>query len=331
LLRVPISLGGEAVVSHASIGIATEVGAIDAAELMRNADVAMYTAKRKGKGRFEQYDKSMSLTVTRRHQLKVGLERAVSAHEFAVEYQPVADASGRLIGTEALVRWKDPQGGVLAPAEFVGVAEETGLIVPIGREVLREACVRGAAWVRETPNVKMFVNLSARELAHPDIVGDVSAALELSGLDPSHLVLEVTETAMMRDIDEAKDTLQALKRLGISIAIDDFGIGFSSLSYLRELPIDVLKIAESIINVICESPQDAAFVRGIIELGHVVGMQVVAEGVERAEQYESLIAMGCDFVQGYYYAPAMEPEEVARRMKTEERETLAALERSLAV
>jgi EAL domain-containing protein (putative c-di-GMP-specific phosphodiesterase class I) len=176
--------------------------------------------------------------------------------------------------------------------------------------VLREACRQAAEWAAFSPDLRMCVNLSTRQLADPDIIEDVCNALEDAGLHPPQVVLEVTETAMMRDIDEARATLHALKQLGVSIAIDDFGTGFSSLSYLRELPIDVLKVAKSIIDAMCESKQDAAFVKGIIELGHVVGLKVVAEGVENVEQYAHLVDMHCDFVQGYYYAPSMEPAEI---------------------
>jgi diguanylate cyclase (GGDEF)-like protein len=307
----PIEIDGQPVVTHASIGIATHVGATDAAELMQHADVAMYTAKRNGKGRFDEFEQNMSLSVARRHQLKLGLERAIANNEFVLHYQPVLDvATGSITATEALLRWKDPTRGLMPPSEFVGVAEETGLIVPIGRFVLREACRQAAEWAREHEGLRVFVNLSTRQLADPDIVEDVCNALEDVGLDPTRLTLEVTETAMMRDIDEARETLIALKRLGVDIAIDDFGTGFSSLSYLRQLPIDVLKIAKPIIDAICDSSEDAAFVKGIIELGHVVGLRVVAEGVEHVEQYAQLIDMGCDYVQGYYHSPSLEPAEL---------------------
>ncbi len=310
-LREPIEVDDQPVVCRASVGIALDCGSIEAAELMQRADVAMYSAKRNGKGRFDEYEPSMTLNVAHRHEVKVGLERAVGAQEFVVEYQPVAvAATGAILGTEALVRWRQPSGSLTAPSEFVGVAEETGLIVPIGREVLREACRQGAEWTRRNPSLRMFVNLSARQLAHPDIVHDVALALRSSGLDASRLVLEVTETAMMRDIDEAVATLDALRRLGVRIAIDDFGTGFSSLSYLRQLPIDMLKIAKPIVDLICETPQDTAFVKGVIELGHVVGLTVVAEGVECVEQYAHLVEMGCDLVQGFYYAPSMKPERI---------------------
>jgi EAL domain-containing protein (putative c-di-GMP-specific phosphodiesterase class I) len=275
---------------------------------MKHADVAMYTAKRNGKGRFDEFQPTMSLTVARRHQVRVGLERAISQGEFVVHYQPVVDTrSGSIIGTEALVRWKDPSLGLTPPAEFVGVAEETGLIIPIGRYVLREACRQAAAWGVATPGLRVFVNLSARQLSDPDLVADVQAALADAQLAPQQLYLEVTETAMMLDIDEAKRTLDALKQVGVGLAIDDFGTGFSSLSRLRMLPIDVLKIAKPIIDAICESPADQAFVKTIVDLGHVIGLEVVAEGVEEVEQYARLVEMGCDFVQGFYYAPSMEP------------------------
>ncbi|HWS46000.1 MAG TPA: EAL domain-containing protein [Acidimicrobiia bacterium] len=307
----PVLIDGQPVVAQASIGIAAQTGAANADELMQHADVAMYTAKRNGKGRFDEFEPNMSLTVARRHQLKMGLERALANNEFALQYQPVIDvASATVTGVEALIRWKDPARGLMPPSEFVGVAEETGLIVPIGRFVLREACRQAAAWDRVFEGVRIFVNLSTRQLADDDLVDDVRAALVAAGLEPRRLVLEVTETAMMRDIDEATATLYALKDLGVSIAIDDFGTGFSSLSYLRQLPIDVLKIAKPIIDALCESPQDAAFVKGIIELGHVVGLTVVAEGVEQVEQYAQLFDMGCDFVQGYYYAPALDPTDI---------------------
>jgi diguanylate cyclase (GGDEF)-like protein len=317
-LRCPIDVEGDQVVTLASIGIALQRGDEDrdAAELMRHADVAMYTAKRNGKGRFDEFEPTMSLTVARRHQLKVGLERAVGGDEFVVEYQPVIDAAtAQIVGTEALLRWLDPAKGVMRPSEFVAVAEETGLIVPIGRQVLREACARAAAWAADNPKLQVFVNLSARQLAHPDIVHDVANALSAARLDAARLVLEVTETAMMRDIDQSKATLNALKGLGVKLAIDDFGTGFSSLSYLRELPVDVLKIAKPIIDAICDSAPDAGFVKGIIELGHVVGLRVVAEGVERAEQYAHLIEMDCDLVQGHYYAASMTPEDFTAQLR----------------
>jgi diguanylate cyclase (GGDEF)-like protein len=310
-LGQPVQVDGQSVIAQASIGIATHADAADAAELMQNADVAMYTAKRNGKGRFDEFEPDMSLTVLRRHDLKVGLERALNQDEFVLHYQPVIGAeSGTMVAAEALLRWADPVRGLMPPNDFVGLAEETGLIIPIGRKVLFEACRQAAEWVTTAPDFTIFINLSMRQLGDADIVDDVASALAMSGLDARHVVLEVTETAMMRDIDEGKATLFALKELGVRLALDDFGTGFSSLSYLRELPIDVLKIAKPIVDAICESSQDALFVKGIIELGHVVGMAVVAEGVEKIKQYAQLIDMHCDYVQGHYYAPSLEPARI---------------------
>jgi diguanylate cyclase (GGDEF)-like protein len=308
----PVEVEGQPVVTQASIGIAWQGSAADASELMQHADVAMYTAKRDGKGRFSEFEPTMSLSVEHRHRMKVGLERALANDELVVHYQPVIEvATGELVALEALVRWKDPTRGMRLPTEFVGVAEDTGLIVPIGRLVLQEACRQAAQWSALQPDLRVFVNLSARQLADSEVVADVCAALANSGLRPEQLQLEVTETAMVEDIEHAADMLDALKSIGVGVAIDDFGTGFSSLSYLRQLPIDVLKIAKPIIDTICISDADAAFVRGIVELGHVVGMKVIAEGVEQVEQYARLVEMGCDFLQGYYYAFAMEPNEVA--------------------
>ena len=313
----PIMLDGAPVVMHASIGIAWHDGAVDAAELMQHADVAMYTAKRNGKGRFDEFEPTMSLSVAHRHQLKVGLERAIANNELVVHYQPVIDvATGELSAFEALLRWQDPTRGLIPPTEFVGVAEETGLIVPIGRFVIQEACRQAARWSSFKPDLRMYVNLSTRQLADEDIIGVVASALAEAHLRPNQLQLEVTETAMMHDIDQAAAVLEALKAIGGGVANDDFGTGFSSLSYLRQLPIDVVKIAKPIIDAICVSDADAAFVRGIVELGHVVGMKVVAEGVEHVEQYAQLVDMGCDFVQGFYYSSSLEPRSVETLLRT---------------
>jgi diguanylate cyclase (GGDEF)-like protein len=317
-LAEPCDIGGVDVVAPASIGIAFLGPGVEAAELMQQADVAMYAAKRDGKHRFQQFEPNMSLTVAQRLQLKVGLQRAVGAREFDVEYQPVADvATGRIVAAEALLRWRHPANGTITPSEFVDVAEETGLIVPIGRQVLRDACRRAAEWSAIAPTLGISVNLSGRQLAHPDIVRDVTSALRVARLAPERLTIEVTETALMRDVEEAKTTLCALRQLGITIAIDDFGTGFSSLSHLRQLPIDTVKIAKPIVDLVCNSDGDAAFVRGIIELSHVVGMTVIAEGVERAEQHTRLAELGCDQLQGFAFGAPMTADALRERLLTE--------------
>ncbi|MDZ4825880.1 MAG: EAL domain-containing protein [Actinomycetota bacterium] len=304
----PVEIDGQLVVAPASIGIAMHAQAMDAAELMQNADVAMYTAKRNGKGRFDMFEKTMSLSVAHRHQVKMGLERAIANGELVVHYQPVVDTvTSQIVAAEALVRWQDPVRGLLPPSEFVEIAEESGLIIAIGRFVLEEACRQTKQWSAVAPGLRVFVNLSTRQLADPDLFDVVAAALHTSGLEPSQLVLEVTETTMMQDIDLARETLARLKQLGVGIAIDDFGTGYSSLSYLRQLPIDTLKIAKEFIDAVDHTDEDAAFVGGIVKLGHMIGLQVVAEGVERVEQAARLIDMGCDMAQGYYYSRSSEP------------------------
>ncbi|HWS46001.1 MAG TPA: EAL domain-containing protein [Acidimicrobiia bacterium] len=333
----PIVLDGQAVVMQASIGVATHDWATHgwathgsatprsvtkdaaddaAAELMKHADVAMYTAKRNGKARFDEFEPAMSSSVVHRHRLKIGLERAIAADELVVHYQPVIDvATGELAALEALVRWQDPRRGLLPAGEFVGVAEETGLIVPIGERVLREACRQAAVWSSLKPDLRIFVNLSLRQFAGEHIITVVREALAESGLRPDRLQLEVTETAIMHDIARAAAVLHALEDVGVGIAIDDFGTGVSSLSYLRRLPVDAVKVGKPIVDAICESAADAAFVRGIVDLGHVVGLNVVAAGVEHVEQYRQLVDMGCDFVQGFYYAASMEPAAVAHLLQ----------------
>ncbi len=317
-LSQPIDIGGVDVVAPASVGIAFHETGVGAAELMQRADVAMYTAKRDGKNRFQQFEPSMSFTVAQRLELKVGLQRAVGAREFDVEYQPVADvATGRIVGAEALLRWRHPDGETITPSEFVDVAEDTGLILPIGRQVLRDACRCAVEWSAVDPTLGVSVNLSGRQLSHPDIVHDVTSALHGARLAPERLTIEVTETALIRDVDETKTTLFALHQLGVKVAIDDFGTGFSSLSHLRQLPIDVVKIAKPIIDVICNSDRDAAFVRGIIELGHIVGMIVVAEGVERPEQHARLAELGCDQLQGFAFGASMPAPLFKARVQTQ--------------
>jgi predicted signal transduction protein with EAL and GGDEF domain len=317
-LAEPFAISGVDVVAPASIGISFLAPGVEAAELMQQADVAMYAAKRDGKHRFQQFEPNMSLTVAQRLQLKVGLQRAVGAREFDVEYQPVADvATGRIVAAEALLRWRHPKNGTITPSEFVDVAEETGLIVPIGRQVLRDACRRAAEWSAIAPTLGISVNLSGRQLSHPDIVSDVVSALRVARLAPERLTVEVTETALMRDVDDAKATLFALRQLGVTVAIDDFGTGFSSLSHLRQLPIDIVKLAKPIVDRVCDSEGDAAFVRGIIELSHVVGMTVIAEGVERVEQRVRLAELGCDQLQGFAFGAPMTADALRLRLKTE--------------
>jgi len=227
-----------------------------------------------------------------------------------LHYQPQMDLkSGRIVGVEALLRWQHMRPGLRQPAEFIGVAEEIGLIVPIGDWVLNQACLQAVAWqMAGMPPMHMAVNLSARQFAQPGLVSSVSAALERSGLQPSLLEIEITESLMMTDVEQAVATLADLKRLGVSVSVDDFGTGHSSLYYLKRFPIDVLKIDRSFVRDIVSDADDAAIVAAIVSLAHSLGMSVVAEGVEHADQLIYLAHCGCDTVQGYMISPPMRAE-----------------------
>ena len=303
-LRTPIELGDQSVVVSASIGIACSDGAegVLADDLLRQAEVAVHAAKDHGKGQIAWFDGSMTRTSLDRLALEADLQRALENQEFRVWYQPIVDLpSGRLTGVEALVRWQHPTRGLVPPDKFIGAAEETGLIVPIGRWVLREACRQAKAWQSVWPLV-VSVNLSARQFQHPGLLEDVASALRDSGLAPDLLKLEVTESVAMDAGVGTIQTFQALRGLGARLAIDDFGTGYSSLAYLKRFPVDTLKIDRSFVNGVAEDEQDAAIVRSVVALARTLGMRVTAEGIETAEQLEALRGMACDDGQGYLFA-----------------------------
>jgi len=308
--------GGDAQVRvTASVGIATgAAGQHDAAELLRHADVAMYAAKEAGKGRSAVFAPDMDSAIIGQLQLKAELARAVERGEFVVHYQPTVElATGRLTGVEALVRWQHPERGLVPPLDFIPLAEQTGLIVPIGRFVLREACRQMSAWHRDhatRPPLTVSVNLSARELDEPGLVGSVRAALEDAQLDPAHLVLEITESLLLVDLPTTVGTLLELRALGVRLAVDDFGTGYSSLAYLENLPVDILKIDKSFVDRIADLPageedggaQRSVMVSAISQLAHALKLQMVAEGIEQPEQVDTLRGLGCQYGQGYYFA-----------------------------
>jgi diguanylate cyclase (GGDEF)-like protein len=317
-LQTPFIIGGKELRVGASIGIAASNGAVEAPqELLRNADVAMYMAKARGKGQAALFEPAMHATMIQRHDLGAALHRAVGRDEFLLRFQPVVSlAEGVTVGAEALIRWRHPVRGVVAPADFIGVAEQSDVILPIGRWVLVEACreavrwdpARGAApWVS--------VNLSARQVQQVSFLADVGAALEVSGLPPDRLVLEVTETLMMQDPEGSAEKFAALKRMGVRTAIDDFGTGYSSLSYLRKFPVDMIKIARDFVDVADED--DWAFAHAIVSLGQRLGLKIVAEGVERAAQADRLQLMGCDYAQGYLFARPLQAGAMLRRVAAE--------------
>jgi diguanylate cyclase (GGDEF)-like protein len=309
-LRAPFWIDGNEVDVRASVGIATRVSATETPDnLLRNADVAMYTAKAGGKARVALFQPEMHAAVVARHALTGRLQRAVAEQQFVIHYQPIVDLhTGAITGAEALVRWRQPDRSLMPPMEFIPLAEETGLILPIGRWVLETSCRQAAAWSRLVPGPRfnMGVNLSARQVQQPGFVDEVAEILEQTQLDPTALVLEITETVMMQDTTATSAKLAALKQLGIKLAIDDFGTGYSSLSYLRRFPVDAIKMAKPFVEVAGPRRRDSAFASAIIALGHSLSLSVVAEGIERAEQLRVLRKLGCDQGQGYYFGQPME-------------------------
>jgi EAL domain-containing protein (putative c-di-GMP-specific phosphodiesterase class I) len=302
---LPVTAGDELLHVSLSIGIATcRHPRTHAEELMRDADVAMYEAKEGGGGRVAVFAPEMRDSIIRRHDLKADLERAIEQRELVVQYQPIVDlTTGQTVSVEALVRWNHPGRGRIPPLEFIPLAENTGLIVPLGRYVLEEACARVGERHAE---LQVQVNLSALELEHPDLLETITGVLRRTGIAPGRLVLEVTETLLVKDAVQGAETLQQLRDLGVQLALDDFGTGYSSLSYLRNLPLDTLKIAREFVEGLEFSDHDAAFVRLIVGLAKTVGLKVVAEGIETRAQLDMLREIGCDLGQGYYFAAPMD-------------------------
>jgi diguanylate cyclase (GGDEF)-like protein len=309
---VPVDLGnGHVAKIGASIGVA--VGGVDtedADRLIRQSDIAMYAAKRSGGG-CAYYEPGMGDPTSAREAQVAELTRAIRDGELFTVYQPLINLrTGRPTGAEALVRWQHPEDGVVGPDAFIGLAEETGLIVEIGSQVLREACRQAARWAAADPTqpLTITVNLSARQLSDPAIVGTVTEALADAGLDPKRLVLEITETVLMQDREAAAATLWQLKALGIRIAIDDFGTGYSSLAYLRRFPIDMLKIAREFVDGLGRDEHDDVITRAIVELAGTLGLLTVAEGIETHDQQTIVTALGCDLGQGYLFSVPVDAE-----------------------
>jgi EAL domain-containing protein (putative c-di-GMP-specific phosphodiesterase class I) len=277
---------------------------------LRNADVAMYVAKREGKGRFRAFDETMHSAAVARFELKNELLSAVAKGEFRLHYQPIMNlTTGARTGVEALLRWEHPMRGMVSPDDFIPLAEETGAIVPIGTWVLDSACAQVAAWRRgsDSSDLRLCVNVSPSQL-DSGLVGDVSRALSQSGLPAGALVLEITESAFLLTDEELGVTIRQLAGLGVVIALDDFGSGFSSLGYLSKLPIGVLKIDRSFVAGIDKGPEEAAVAQAIIRLGHTLGLEVIAEGIETPEELAELRRRGCPSGQGFFLGRPALPE-----------------------
>jgi EAL domain-containing protein (putative c-di-GMP-specific phosphodiesterase class I) len=300
---------------RASIGIAISSGTdADAENLIAEADAAMYRAKEQGGGRSETFDEVMRGDATSQLRLENDLARALDNGQFRLDYQPiVALETGQLLGVEALVRWRHPELGLVSPAEFIPIAEANGMIVPLGEWVLREACTQAASWRQGRPpgtGPSVAVNLSLRQLTEAGLPAMVGAALSDAALDPAALHLEVTESAVMRHAETAVDTLTALKELGVAIHLDDFGTGYSSLSHLRRFPIDALKIDRSFVAAVTDNDDDETIVAAIISMATSLDVEVVAEGIETAEQSELLQALGCRMAQGFFYSRPTDAETI---------------------
>ena len=303
--HAPYRVEGDNLKISASIGVASSAAHKTAEDLLRNADIAMYSAKGDGKGRIATYAPEMEERLLSRLVAEGELREAVRGDQLVVLYQPVYDLpSGNMVAAEALVRWQHPSRGLIAPLEFIPLAEETGLIVELGAQVLRKACFQAAEWGRQHPGrgLMVSVNLSPRQLVEPDLGQLVSDVLEETGLDPGLLILEITETALMRNVQKAVAALAELRQLGVQLALDDFGTGYSSLSHLRQFPIDTIKIDKSFIDGLTRTGEQSAIARAVLEIGKILGVDVVAEGVESEEQLAMLRNLDCRSAQGYLFS-----------------------------
>jgi len=290
----------------------------DAETLIKSADTAMYYAKENGRNNYKFFEQDMNARAVHRQSIEVSLRRALERQEFVLYYQPKINLhSGTIVGVEALIRWQHPERGLLPPSQFVPIAEDCGLILPIGRWVLREACLQVRAWLQAgLPPITVAVNTSALEFRAKDFLENIRATLEDTRSEPRYLELELTESILMRDAKSTDSMLHVLADLGVKLAVDDFGTGYSSLSYLRQFPIDTLKIDQSFVNRMTSSPDDATIVSAVISMGKSLKQRVIAEGVETPEQYAFLLAQHCDEGQGYYFYRPVVAEALATLLQT---------------
>jgi diguanylate cyclase (GGDEF)-like protein/PAS domain S-box-containing protein len=311
----PLLVDGRETETTASVGVACSQPGDDAEQLLRNADIAMYNAKAAGKARFVLFQPHMQEQLHDRLRLEQDIDLALARREFFVEFQPVVDLTSReLLGVEALVRWRHPQRGIVMPGAFIPVAEESGRIVELGRQVLVDACTQVRDWsesVVHGQGLRVAINISGRHLQQGDLVADVRHALEISGLEPGSLVIELTESTIMQNTEVNLDRFRELKSLGVRLAIDDFGVGYSSLSYLHRFPIDILKIDRAFVSRLTEQDGGPELARAVVMLGATLGLETVAEGIENEAQVAMLLDLGCVAGQGFLFASSSSLEDVA--------------------
>jgi diguanylate cyclase (GGDEF)-like protein len=314
----PFALQGNELFMTTSMGISIYPDdGEDAITLMKNADIAMYKAKNEGRNNYKLYTPAMNLKAMERLKLENKLRRATDREEFVIHYQPqVKVNTGKIVGVEALVRWIDPEKGMVSPAEFIPLAEETGLIVPIGEWVLQTACKQQVIWKEKgLNNVKVAVNISIRQFQQPEFLTILTNTLKETGIEPSHLELELTESIIMDDVENSIDLLREIISMGIKLAIDDFGTGYSSLEYLKKMPLSCLKIAMPFVREICDNKDDRAISTAIIQIAHSLELNVIAEGVEDKKQYELLESLQCDIIQGYLVSKPQPVNEIEGFLK----------------
>jgi diguanylate cyclase (GGDEF)-like protein len=318
-IRIPLHIAGHDLSVTASLGISIYPDdGLEAIELIKKAETAMRNIKEIGPNDFSFFIDEMNQRARDQQSIETGIRLALERNEFVLHYQPKLDlSSGQVVGAEALIRWQKPGHGLVYPSEFIGVAEDSGLIVPLSKWVLAEACRQACAWQAQgLPKICMSVNMSAIDFRQRDFVDSIGLTLEQTGLEPALLELEITEGVLMQNIDTTVTALTRLKVMGIRLAIDDFGTGYSSLSYLRRFPIDVLKIDQSFIRGLSTDSNDAALVSAIISLGRSLKLTIIAEGVETLEQLDFLKAHQCEEGQGYYFSKAVEPDAFAQYLES---------------
>lgn len=315
VLAAPFAVNGHTLVITSSVGVVLSSSELSTpTDLLRAADVALYRSKAKGKGGSAVFDATRDASAFEQLERETALRHALEVGELRVHYQPKVDlTTGRLVGVEALVRWQHPTAGLLPPDAFIRLAEETGLIVPLGAWVLREACRQAMAWYEKFPDVgmlEMCVNVSPGQVHHPDLVGQVRTILHETGFPPERLTLEITERGLVEDAEATDRTVAALQALGVHLAIDDFGAYQAGIGYLRRWPMDKLKVDQTLVADLDRDERCRAIVAAVVGLAHLLGMGVTGEGIETAEQVTRLREMGCNFGQGYFFAPPLPPDEL---------------------